>query len=242
MNKDFPEILRDYILEQRQKNPSVNETSISKKMNIPPTTFNRLVNGHSQPSSKTLLKLLQFIPELKNSLPKEISQILQVTLERENRDYVEGSLETLLSDRHLFLCWALSFSERGITEAEVIKSMGQRGRTALKTLVQKKIVSKNGNSTYKIIEKNKDTVLSFHLIKAHLMFLAEQYNPDKLSDNYIHYWVESVNKEAKRKLLKAHKDFHRTVRKIMDAEDSKGNELFFSIACSDTLLENELEQ
>ena len=40
MNKEFSEILRDFVLEKKQKNPSVNETSLSKKMDIPPTTFN----------------------------------------------------------------------------------------------------------------------------------------------------------------------------------------------------------
>ena len=74
MNKEIPEILRDYVLEEKQKNPSINETSISKKMDIPPTTFNRLLNGHSKPTTKTLSKLLQFIPELKDYLPKEISK------------------------------------------------------------------------------------------------------------------------------------------------------------------------
>ena len=186
MSERFSEILRDYTLKEKKKNPSVNETAISKKMDIPPTTFNRLVNGHSKPSSKTLSKLLQFIPELKNFLPKEISQILQVTLEREKREYIEETLDTLLSNKYLFLCWALSFSEKGTTEEEVIKSFGQQGRIALETLVKKNIVSKSGNNAYKIIEKNKDTVLSFHLIKAHLMFLAEQYKPNNLKDNYIH--------------------------------------------------------
>lgn len=242
MDKDFPEILRDYVSEQRQKNPSVNETSISKKMDIPPTTFNRLVNGHSKPAVKTLLKLSQFIPQLRNSFPKEISQILQVTLERENREYIEETLETLLSDKYLFLCWAFSFSEKGITEEDIIKSFGQQGRVALETLVKKNIVSKNESNLYKVIEKNKDIILSFHLIKTHFLFLAEQYKPDNLSNNYIHYWVESINEEAKKKLLKAHKEFHRIVQKIMNDEDSKGNELVFSLACSDSLLEKELEQ
>ena len=60
MDDNFPEILRDYVSGQSQKNPFVNKTAISKKMDIPPTTFNRLVNGHSKPSSKTLSKPLQY--------------------------------------------------------------------------------------------------------------------------------------------------------------------------------------
>ena len=72
--------------------------------------------------------------------------------------------------------------------------------------------------------------------------MAEQYKPEDLNNNHIHYWVGSVNKEAKRKLLKVHREFYRTVRKIMDAENNKGDELIFSLACSDSLLAKESGQ
>ena len=57
MNESFSEILRDYTLKEKKKNPSVNETAISKKMDIPPTTFNRLVNGPFQTQIKNSLKI-----------------------------------------------------------------------------------------------------------------------------------------------------------------------------------------
>ena len=186
MDKGFPEILRNYVLDQKQKNPSVNETSLSKKMNIPPTTFNRLVNGNSKPTAKNLSKLLQFIPELKNSLPKEIAQILKVTLERDE-EYLEDTLSTLLSDKHIFLCWCLAFSEQGVTQTEIEKNFGWKGLSALKKLVSKKILYENKKDFYKVVEENKDTILSFRMLKAHLMFLAEQYKPDNIKNNYIHY-------------------------------------------------------
>ena len=241
MNKEFSEILRDYVLEKKQKNPSVNETNLSKKMDIPPTTFNRLVNGHSKPTVKNLSKLLQFIPELKNSLPKEIAQILKVTLERED-EYVEDTLSTLLSDKHIFLCWCLAFSEQGVTQAEIEKNFGWKGFSALKKLVSKKILYEDKKGFYKVVEGNKGTILSFRLLKAHLMFLAEQYKPDNIKNNYIHYWVEFLNEEGRRKLTKAHREFHRTVRSIMENNKGKGDIPVFSISCSDTLLGYDLEQ
>ncbi len=128
MNEPFSEILRAYLAEEQNKNPSVSETAISKKMNIPPTTLNRLANGHS--------KLLVFIPQLKKSLPKEISQILKVALEREE-EYIEDTLSTLLSDKHIFLCWCLAFSEQGATKKEIEKNFGWKGLLALKKLVSK---------------------------------------------------------------------------------------------------------
>ena len=241
MNEPFSEILRAYLAEEQNKNPSTSETAISKKMNIPPTTLNRLANGHSKPTAKTLSKLLVFIPELKNSLPKEISQILKVTLEREE-EYVEDTLSTLLSDKYIFLCWCLAFSEQGVTKNEIEKSFGWKGLLALKKLVNKKILYEGKKGFYKVTEGNKDTILSFRLLKAHLMFLAEQYKPDNIKNNYIHYWVEFLDEESRRKLTKAHREFHRTVRSIMENNKGKGDIPVFSIACSDSLLGQDLEE
>ena len=79
MSNNLSDILRGYVSKEKQKNPYLNETGISKKMDIPPTTFNRLVNGHSKPAVKTLLKLSHFIPELKSLLPEELVKVFKVS-------------------------------------------------------------------------------------------------------------------------------------------------------------------
>ena len=235
MKRALSDILRNYVLEQRQKNPTVNETSISKKINVPPTTFNRLLNGYSKPSLKTFSKLLKFIPELESVLPSDIFQIVNITLERKNRECMIDNLNSLLSNKDIFLCWVLSFSEKGTTEEEVKKNFGEQGLKALNVLLEKKIIVKTEDQHYKVIKKTQDMVLSFHLIQAHLMFLVEQYNPSKLKDNYIHYSVESLNEESHKELLEAHREFYKKVRKIMDSKENRGSRLAFSIACSDLL-------
>ena len=237
MDKGFSEILRDYVLGQKQKNPSVNETAISKKMDIPPTTFNRLVNGHSKPAVKTLLKLSQFIPELNSLLPEEVMKVFKVTMERENSEYVGETFETLLSDENIFLCWMLAFSNKGITVEEIRNHLGQAGVRAIKTLEKNNIITKNDRDYYKVKEKNKYVIFSFRLIKAHLLFLAKQYKPDNIKSNYICYEVEPLNKEGKQELIQAHRDFHKKTQRIMSDEKNKGDETAFSISCIDSLLE-----
>ena len=130
----------------------------------------------------------------------------------------------------------MSFSETGTTKEEIKEYLGQQGLKALKVLSQKNILSKNEGGFYKVAERNKDSILPFDLVKSHVMFLAEQYKPNNVTDNYIHYWVESLNQTAKMELMKAHEEFHNKVRKIMDDKNNKGNELVFSVSCSDTLL------
>ena len=239
MNKEFSESLRDFVSKEKQKNPYINETALSKKMDIPPTTFNRLVNGHSKPTAKTLSKLLNFIPELKSSLPKEISQILDVSLEREQREYVEDTLSVLLSDKYIFLCWTMAFSDEGVKKEEIEKYFGWKGVSALSALLDKGILVKDEKAFYKVKNKDKDTIFSFRLLKAHVLFLAEQYKPNNLRNNYIHYWVGFLNKQGEKKLMKAHQDFHRIVKSIMEDKENEGARAIFSIGCSDWLLGQE---
>ena len=136
----------------------------------------------------------------------------------------------------------MAFSEQGATRKEIEKNFGWKGLLALKKLVSKKILSEDKKGFYKVIEGNKDAILSFRLLKAHLMFLAEQYKPDNIRNNYIHYWVEFLDEESRRKLTKAHREFHRTVRSIMENNKGKGDIPVFSIACSDSLLGQDLEE
>ena len=241
MDKEFPEVLRDYVLEEKQKNPSVNETAIAKQMAIPPTTFNRLVNGHSKPAVSTLLKLSQFIPELKTLLPEEMMKIFKVTLEKEDLEYVGETLEALLSDKNIFLCWLLAFSDKGITVDEIRNHFGYMGVRAIKILEGKKIIENEGGH-YKVKEKNKYVIFSFRLIKAHFLFLAEQYNSDNIKSNYICYEMGFVNKEGKKELIQAHRNFHKKIQKIINDEKNKGDEPAFSISCSDSLLGSDIEE
>jgi len=107
--------------------------------------------------------------------------------------------------------------------------------TALRKLEQNKVIKKETNGCYKVTESSKDTVLSFRLIKAHLMFLAEQYKPDNLNKNYIYYWVESLNEEGLKRVMSVQQEAHRKMQKIMDSEEYKGDTPVFSMGCSDTL-------
>ena len=236
MDKEFSEILRDYVLEKKQKNPSLNETSLSKKMDIPPTTFNRLVNGYSKPAVETLLKLSRFIPELKSLLPEEVIKVFKVAIEKENSEYVGKTLESLLSEETIFFCWVLAFLNEGIKADEIKDHFGQEGLKALKTLEKQAVIARDENGYYKAAAKNKYAVFSFDLIKSHFLFLAKKYNSENIRRNYICYEVESLNEKGKKELIELHREYHKKIQKVMNDEKNKGDEPFFSIACSDSLL------
>ena len=236
MSEKISEILREFLIEERQKNPSVNETAISKKIDIPPTTFNRLLNGYSKKASlPTIIKLIQFIPELKKNLPEEVVKVFEVTMEKKTSEYMGQMLETLLSDKYLFICWALAFT-RGVTEDEIRESFGGHGLSALETLEKKNIISKNERGRYRIKEPDKKMTFSFQLIRTHLLFLIEEYKPGNLKTNYIHYRIDYLNKKGGEQLMQAHKELHRKIQRIMSDEANKGDTPYFSTGCSDALL------
>ena len=236
MNKEFPDILRDYVLDQKQKNPSVSETVLSKKMDIPPTTFNRLVNGHSKPTVRTLLKLSQFIPELQSLFPEEVMKVFKVNIEKDNYEYVGKTLENLLSDETIFFCWVLAFLNKGITADEIKDRFGQEGLKALKTLEKQAVIVKDESGYYKVQNKNKHAIFYFDLIKSHFLFLAKKYSSEHIRSNYICYEVESLNEKGEKELIDIHREYHKKVQKVMNDEKNKGDEPVFSITCSDSLL------
>ena len=242
LNENFKNTIRDYLSDKKKINPRINEAWISRKAGIAPTTFNRILNGHSKPNITNFFKLLQVIPNLKNSLPKEVTQVLEVTLEAQENigsQFVDNTMETLLQDKYCFFCWALSFSDKGISVEEMRDNFGLKGVTALRKLLDKKVIEKTESDRYRVIDKNQDTALSFQLIKAHLMFLIEQYKLDAVENSYVHYSMNFLNKEGKRKLMKLHCDLHKQVRSLMEDEKNKGDIPVFSLSCADHLLESE---
>ena len=236
MSNNLSDILRGYVSKEKQKNPYTNETGISKKMDIPPTTFNRLVNGHSKPAVRTLLKMSHFIPELKSLLPEELVKVFKVSMEKDNFEYVGKNLEVLLSDETIFLCWMQAFLNKGITADEIKEQFGQEGLKALETLKKQAVIAKDESGYYKVRDKNKYAIFSFELIKAHFLFLAKKYKPDNVRNNYIYYETEALNEQGKKELIETQREFHKRIQKIMNDEKNKGDEPVFSLACSDSLL------
>ena len=242
MSKSMSDILREYLLEERSKNPSVNETSLSKKMNIPPTTFNRILNGYSKPNVITMLKLIQFIPELRKSLPPEVSQLLEVSQQRKESDgYLGVNVETLLYDKNNFICCALASLNKGVTKKEIKDILGTPGEKAFDFLEKKNIISRGSDNRYRVTTKNQKTVVSFPLIKRHVQFLTEQYNLYNIASNsnYIHYLIVNVNKEGLKQIMKVHNNTHKKVQEIMNAKEYEGDISVFSVGCSDLLSNQE---
>ena len=242
--------------DQKKKNPALSEVALSKKIGIPPTTFNRLVNGYSQPNMTTLSKLIKNIPALRNCLPKTFKIILESAREEllpQGADFKNGEWaqqhkrieetermrETLLSDKYLFLCYVLVHSKKKVKEEEIHYHFGQNGLKATAVLVQKQWLSKIGasaDSYYIVNQDHSQYVLSFELLKKHLIVLIKQYDPEDVDKSYIHCGVECLNLEGQGELIRAHREFHKKVMNIMGNKDYKGDKPVFSIACSDLLV------
>ena len=78
-----------------------------------------------------------------------------------------------------------------------LKTVGQEGLKALKTLEKQAVIVKDESGYYKVKDKSKYAIFSFELIKAHFLFLAKKYNSEHIRSNYICYEVESLNEAPK---------------------------------------------
>ena len=207
MNENVSDVLREFLIQQRKANPALNEAVLSKKMNIPPTTFNRLINGYSKPNMETMLKLSRFIPELKTSLSEELNEIINLPSEankntqlplselqsrlspeaasalkitiREGKHYAGQDTEQILTDKNTFICWALAALGKGVSEENIKNRLGQAGTKALNRLIRAGILAKNPSGSCQLVNKKKNTILSLALLKKHAMFLVDEYKTDE---------------------------------------------------------------
>ena len=229
----FSAILKDYVLERRRINPRLSESQMAHKLGISNATFHRIMNGRTYPNVRTLLALCKAIPKMKTVVTEEI---LEVTRETHTGQYVGEGLEQLLSDKHCFIAYALSLSDKGVTEKEILYCLGGQGQKALHILMEKGFVKKDESNIYRATEANKGIILSFEVIKRHLQILAENYKPDNAAYNYIYYKMETLNKKGMKAVCEVQKEAHRKIQKIMEAEEYKGNIPLFAAGFFDKLI------
>ncbi|MDE0119094.1 MAG: hypothetical protein OXM55_03700 [Bdellovibrionales bacterium] len=228
----FSDILKDYVLERKKVNPKISESQIAKNLGVSITSFHRILNYNAFPSVPNLLKLCKSVPKLKSLVTEEM---LEVTKESKTGKYMGKELENLISEKHLFIAYALALSSHGVTEEGILYCLGHEGIKALSILIEKGFVIKKDNNRYKAIETDKGIILSFKVLKKHIKILAEKYKPDNVANNYIYYKMETLNKEGMRELYKIHKETHRKVQRLMEKEEYKGDTPAFSVGFFDML-------
>ena len=226
------DILRDYVSERKKINPKISESQIAKNLGVSNSTFHRILNYNVYPSIRNLLKLCKSVPKLKSLVTEEM---LEVTRESKTGKYIGEELEDLLSTKNLFIAYALALSDHGVTEEETLYCLGNEGSKALKTLVKKNFIVKKDDNRYRATELDKGIVLSFKVLKKHIKILANEYKPDNLTNNYIHYKMETLNKKGMKQLYEIHKETHRKVQKLMEKEEYKGDMPIFSVGFFDML-------
>ena len=223
--KKFSSILKEYVFERRKMNPKISESQIARNLGVSNTTFYRMLNYHTYPSVKNLLKLCKFIPKLKTLVTEEM---LEVIRESKTGQYMGKELENLLHRKSLFITYALALSAHGVTEEEVIYCIGYKGKQALDILMEKGFIAKTEDDIYKATETDKGIILSFEVLKKHLRILLSNYKPDNVANNYIYYQMESLNKRGLKKLYEIYRETHRKIQELMKQKEYKGDMPTFS--------------
>ena len=232
-NGKLSNILRDYISQRRKINPKLSESQIARSIGVSGATFYRILNYNSYPSVQNLLKLCKSIPKIQTLITEEM---LEVTRESKTGKYVGGELENLLFQKNLFITYALVLSSHAITEDELFHCLGQEGEEALRILIKKKYIKKSSGGQYRATQVDKGIILSFELLKQHLKFLAENYKPSNVANNYIYYKIESLNEKALRELYDIQRETHKKVQELMEKPENKGDIPVFSAGFCDIFL------
>ena len=79
--------------------------------------------------------------------------------------YMGKELEKLLSQKNLFITYALALSSHGVTDEEIIHCIGLEGKQALKVLINKGFILKGKDSRYRTIKADGGIIRSFELLK-----------------------------------------------------------------------------
>ena len=223
-------------LSERKINPKISESQIARNLEVSNTTFYRMLNYHTYPSVKNLLKLCKFIPKLKTLVTEEI---LEVIRESKNGQYMGIELENLLCRKSLFITYALALSAHGVTKEEVIFCIGYEGKHALNILMGKGFITKTEDDIYKAIKTDKGIILPFEILKKHLKILLSNYKPDNVANNYIFYKMESLNKRSLKKLYEIYRETHRKIQELMKQKEYKGDMQIFSAGFFDMFFTKE---
>ena len=235
-SEKFSTILKDYVSDRKKFNPKISESQIARNLGVSNTTFYRMLNYHTYPSVKNLLKLCKFIPKLKTLVTEEI---LEVIRESKNGQYMGTELENLLCRKSLFITYALALSVHGVTKEEVIYCIGYKGNHALNILIGKGLIVKTKNDIYKATKTDKGIILSFRILKKHLKILLSNYKPENVANNYIFYKIESLNKKGLKKLYEIYRETHKKVQEIMKQKEYKGDMPTFSAGFFDMFFTKE---
>ena len=239
-SQKLSDLIQGYVKKQTEKNQSLSENRISEHLGISAPTFNRILNGRSQPSLTTLMKLSKFIPEIKKFIPEDL---FEVVFEKTKSELLGDKLEALLDDPDTFLIYALAFSDFGITEDYIIKNLGSHKIKKLKNLEKEGYIKREGNGigVYKAIE-NKQITMSFKLIQKHIETLNKFYKPHKSENNYAFYGIDRLNKKGVLELMRANKEFHEKTTDIMNKKENKGDISVFSTGISDIFFKQTFEE
>ena len=223
----FATILKDYVSERKELNPTISESRIAHNIGISQATFHRMLNYNTYPSVKNLFKLCKSIPKLKILVSDDM------LTEARGKQYGEKELESLLLRRSLFITYALALSAHGVTEAEILYCIGHKGKKALNTLLERGFVKKTEDEIYRATEQKKDIDLSFPVLKRHIKILVGKLKPRNTTSNYIGYKTETLNTTGIQKLNGFLKEAHNKIKNIMEKKEHKGDIPAFAALFSD---------
>lgn len=236
--------LRACLREYKKRYPNLSEGQIARKIGIPQSTLNRVMNDPAIPKLDTIIKIImgtgseEFLEQILNSYDRGLGHKLKMVFEDNRNDskkvWTDFELEELLSDPDVFVAHSLASKDKGIEKSLVVGVLGVNGLKAMDKLIDAGVVFKDGKK-FKTRD-DKQIVRSPEAVKRHLSTYARHLKTEHIGmeRNYLHSHSEFLNREALKNLHLMHKDFSRSIADFFDDENNHGDHPAFSVGFTDT--------
>lgn len=240
----WSESIRECLDRFKQRYPRLSEGQIARKIGLPQSTLNRIVNDPAKPRLDTVIKIVlntgngdklsDVLNDYDNRLGDKIKNAIAAADRADNINVTPAEVEEILNDPDLFVAHLLCQSQNGITKGVLVGVLGTNGLEAVDKLIGHGLVERRNDRYFST--KVGHVVRSFDHIKRHLSTYAKFYKPSHVGRdrNYVHSHTDFLTKEAIAKLQEAHREFSSKVIDILDDKRNQGDLPVFSVGFMDT--------
>jgi len=224
-------------------NPRLTLQNVEDKTSVAYSTLRRIVNLNGNPQPEAVIKIYQALGYdqelylyMRDFHPDIASVMAMKTSHNKEYNYIKDEDREYFVSEDYSLIVNLAYTESGTTEDEVAYELGKKGVERLYELVDKGIVVKNTNGSFKGSYSNYK--LSFSDTKRRVELALRYYRMEEAGsiNNWLSFQTESLNDEGL-KALKILQQAHFNDRKqLFNDPMYKGNLKVYSATVASTFL------
>ena len=244
----LPGFLHSCVKSLKKRHPKLSTTALAKMLDIPNSTFDRIYKQEVKtPSFGHAIKIIQQVcgqesvqDFIKKYYPQMIEDFTRAYPGNSHLPFIGHNAESFLQATYTYEMMMMATSHSGLTMEKAQEKFGSQGIATLNQLIKSGILQQNNDG--KIHNNGKTINFCQSTVKKLVQnLLQNNYNIEKFgtNTNWLNVQYESVNLEVvlphiRHVYIKAAQQ----VREILNAPESKGDDVIWATAAVDTLEKN----